>query len=155
MIIGSQFIDCHEHLECMVFFLLMFEAGSLVFTYTGSLLGMNLRHNKIQEALGFNNKVSSLEWVAAWCSKMWVQSLGDYFCQNFPADAVYVCNGYWLSMHPSLQNTKKCMRTYLSCLMLDIFVLTYSGFLLVGECMISDNKLRAPQFNNRMIFPLG
>jgi hypothetical protein len=78
----------------------MFEAGSLVFAYTGSLLGMNLQHNKIQEALGFNNKVSSLEWVAA--SKMWVQSLEDYFCQNSPADAVYVCNGYWLSMHPSL-----------------------------------------------------
>jgi len=52
MIRGSHFIDHHDHLECMVFFLLMFKARSLVFTYTGSLLGMNSQHNKIQEALG-------------------------------------------------------------------------------------------------------
>jgi hypothetical protein len=129
----------------MVFFLLTFEAGSLVFTYTGSLLGMNLQHNKIQEALGFNNKVSSLEWVAAWCSKMWVQSLEDYFCQNSPADAVY----------PSLQNTKKCMRTYLSCWMLDIFVLTYSGFLLVGECMICWQQIEGTSVQQQNDLPPG
>lgn len=47
------------------------------------------------------------------------------------------------------------MRTYLSCLTLDVFVLTYSDFLLVRECMICCQQIEGTSVQQQNELPPG